>query len=310
MPLVSVVIPTHNRPEYLREAIQSALGQSHRNLEVLVLDDAGPAHNGEVAASFRDERIRYIRHESNQGIFANNLAGFRLARGKYVADLNDDDRWEREFVETLVASLEAAPETVVAFCDHFIMDGDGVIDMAATERNSRAWKRDRLSAGLHRQWARIGLLDQSVPMVMAALLRREAIDWDGFPEAVGSAYDYWLTYLAWKSGGAACYIPERLTLYRAHAGQQTMTGRIANLKSRIACLEHFLRDPGLASIHGELRPRLDQARCRLGRVLLTSGKGKDARRSFVAGWRGASLPDYCGYALSFAPAAARRFLLC
>ena len=310
MPLVSVVIPTYNRPQYLREAIQSALGQSHRDLEVLVLDDAGPTDNGEVAAGFRDERIRYIRHEFNKGIFANNLAGFRLARGKYIADLNDDDRWESGFVEKLVAKLEAAPEATVAFCDHFIMNGDGVIDEAATERNTRAWKRDRLSPGLHMQWAQIGLLDQSIPMVMAAVLRREAIDWDFFPEAVGSAYDYWLTYLAWKSGGAAYFLPERLTRYRVHAGQQTLTGRIANLKSRIACLEHFLGDPRLASIHDELRLRLNRARCRLGRVLLTSGKGKDARRSFAAGWRGASLPDYCAFGLSFAPAAVRRFLLC
>jgi glycosyltransferase involved in cell wall biosynthesis len=309
MPLVSIVIPTFNRPDYLRNAIRSAVGQSHKNIEIIVLDDAGPADNEAVASSFHDERIRYIRNESNKGIFSNNLTGFRLARGKYLVDLNDDDQLESGFLEKLVAVLEATPEAVIAFCDHFVMNEEGVIDHAFSDKNTRMWKRDQLAPGLHKHWSQMALLDQSIPMVMGTVMRREEIDWDFFPPDVGAAYDYWLAYLAWKSGQAAYYVSERLTSYRVHSGQQTATGRIGNLKSKIACLQYFLHDPLLSSIHGKLRARLNVAHCRLGRVLLAAGDTEKARLNFTSGWRGASLPDYCAFGLSFAPEAIRRTVL-
>ena len=56
---------------------------------------------------------------------------------------------------------------------------------------------------------------------MFALFRTEAIDFDDFPEEVSSSYDYWLTYLAVRNGGAAFYEPRRLTSYRVHPGSET-----------------------------------------------------------------------------------------
>ena len=117
-PLVTVVMPTLNRPGYLKEALGSAVRQLYRNLEILVRDNASDLATGEVVRSFKDERIQYLRHPENIGMTANVAGGFRAAKGKYVTNLHDDDFWGPEFLRKIVAVLEANPEVVVAFSDH------------------------------------------------------------------------------------------------------------------------------------------------------------------------------------------------
>ncbi|MEK9138352.1 MAG: glycosyltransferase family 2 protein, partial [Bacteroidota bacterium] len=65
-PLVTVVISTHNRGHLVGRAIASVLAQTFRNFELIIVDDASADNTGEVVAGFHDERIRYIRHETNK----------------------------------------------------------------------------------------------------------------------------------------------------------------------------------------------------------------------------------------------------
>jgi len=103
-PLVSVVITSLNRPAWLREATNSVLRQSYRNLEVIIVDDASddPAV-GEVMHDLRgaDPRIRVIRNSQRTQIFRSLCEIGPSLRGDYLAILNDDDRWESGFVEAL-----------------------------------------------------------------------------------------------------------------------------------------------------------------------------------------------------------------
>ena len=96
-PLVSVIIPTYDRLDYLREAIASAVSQTYTNLEIIVADDCGPANSKEVVDSFQDSRIQYKRNPTNLGVSLNLARSFAAAKGKYVASLNDDDRWDQHF---------------------------------------------------------------------------------------------------------------------------------------------------------------------------------------------------------------------
>lgn len=95
--LVSVIIPTYNRPSYLREAIASVVKQTYRNIEIIVSDDCSPESPQELVESFQDPRIRFQRNPTNLGMFLNTANAFRKARGEYVASLNDDDMWNEDF---------------------------------------------------------------------------------------------------------------------------------------------------------------------------------------------------------------------
>jgi glycosyltransferase involved in cell wall biosynthesis len=107
-PLVSVVIPTYQRPTFLGRAIESVLKQTYENWELLVIDDNDPASEArrETEALMRrfeeDARIRYLKHERNQGGAAARNTGIEQARGEYVAFLDDDDEW---LPEKLTAQL-------------------------------------------------------------------------------------------------------------------------------------------------------------------------------------------------------------
>ncbi len=95
-PLVSVVIPTCNRAGLLRRAIASVLRQTYDHIEVIVIDDASTDDTRNVVESFGDQRIRYLRHASNQGGAATRNTGIDAATGEYIAFLDDDDEWVPE----------------------------------------------------------------------------------------------------------------------------------------------------------------------------------------------------------------------
>jgi len=115
-PMVSVLIPTFNRPRYLSEALASVLHQSYRNLQIIVINDGGEDVSG-VVSSFGDPRIIFINRKENRGLpFTLNEALLR-AQGKYVCYLGDDDQYYPHHVSTLVNALENQDECQVAYSD-------------------------------------------------------------------------------------------------------------------------------------------------------------------------------------------------
>ncbi len=124
-PLVSIVLPTFNGVRFLEESIQSCLDQTHRRLEVLVVDDGSKADVWGVVSRFSDGRLRYIRHERNQGIAAGLNTGFRNSTGELVTWTSDDNFYEPAAVETLVSFLSRYPEIDFVYADSFMIDEAG-----------------------------------------------------------------------------------------------------------------------------------------------------------------------------------------
>ncbi|MCP9470687.1 MAG: glycosyltransferase [Nitrospira sp.] len=108
-PTVSVIVPTCNRPDRLREALQSVLAQSYRDFEIIVVNDGAVDVGAAVEALNTDGRITLIKHDRNRGLAAARNTGIRMARGKYIAYLDDDDRYLPDHLETLVTLLEKGP---------------------------------------------------------------------------------------------------------------------------------------------------------------------------------------------------------
>lgn len=107
-PLVSVIIPTHNRAALLREAIESVLSVDRHGftLEILVVDDASTDNTPEVAAGFP---VRYL-HSTGVGAARARNVGIASARGDYIAFLDDDDLWLRNNIEPQLRLLKDRPE--------------------------------------------------------------------------------------------------------------------------------------------------------------------------------------------------------
>ncbi|MGN1367922.1 MAG: glycosyltransferase family 2 protein [Aristaeellaceae bacterium] len=113
-PCISVIIPTYNRRELLLRAVNSALGQTEQDLEVIIADDGSTDGTGEMVRGMRDPRIRYLALPHGGACAARN-AGLEAARGKYVAFLDSDDVWRAEKLRVQREQLEASGADVV-FC--------------------------------------------------------------------------------------------------------------------------------------------------------------------------------------------------
>jgi len=105
LPLISVVIPAYNHERFVGEAIESVLGQSCGDLELVVVDDGSTDRTAEVIKGYTDKRLRYY-HQENQDAFNTINRGISLSRGHYISILNSDDVYEKNRLEKLVAVLD------------------------------------------------------------------------------------------------------------------------------------------------------------------------------------------------------------
>ena len=107
--LVSVVIPMYNSAKYITPTIKSALNQTYKNIEVLVIDDCSKDNSVEVVNSIAqsDLRLHCIPQEKNQGAAVARNRGIKEAKGQYIAFLDSDDLWAEDKIEKQVALMKA-----------------------------------------------------------------------------------------------------------------------------------------------------------------------------------------------------------
>jgi glycosyltransferase involved in cell wall biosynthesis len=105
---VSVIMPTYGRGPGILESVRSVLGQTWRDLELLIVNDGGDDAAEEIVRSVSDSRVRYLKLDRNRGeAFARN-AGLRAAKGRWIAFLDDDDVFLPDHVATLLEALETS----------------------------------------------------------------------------------------------------------------------------------------------------------------------------------------------------------
>jgi len=117
-PVVSVIVPTFNRPQYLSKALASIMQQSYTNLQVIVVNDGGEDVS-DIINSFHDQRLMFINRKENRGKAYSLNEALNRAEGKYVAYLDDDDIYYPHHIETLLNALEFQTDCQVAYSDFY-----------------------------------------------------------------------------------------------------------------------------------------------------------------------------------------------
>jgi hypothetical protein len=126
-PKVSIIIPVYNGSDYLKEAIDSAVGQTSKDVEVIVVNDgSNDGDQTEAIAKSYGDKIRYLYKENGGVASALNL-GIKTMRGEWFAWLSHDDVFSTNRIESDLIFLEKAPEVKVVFCKSTIIDSQGEI---------------------------------------------------------------------------------------------------------------------------------------------------------------------------------------
>ncbi len=109
-PQITVLMPTYNGEKYLKDSIASILNQTFKDFELLIINDGSPEKTDKIIESFHDERIRYIKNQTNIGISQSSNLGLSLARGRYIARQDHDDIALPTRLEEQFNYMEAHPE--------------------------------------------------------------------------------------------------------------------------------------------------------------------------------------------------------
>ena len=124
MPTISVIIPTYNRSEQLREAVNGILKQTFTDFEVLVIDDGSTDDTPEVIKQISDNRIKYFYKVNGGASSARNL-GLTKAQGQYIALLDDDDLWPENYLAAMIDKMEENKDYGLAYALFKIIVPDG-----------------------------------------------------------------------------------------------------------------------------------------------------------------------------------------
>jgi hypothetical protein len=204
-PLISVLVPTYNRPRYLAEALASVVAQTYKHFEAIVINDGGVSVR-DVVDDFGDPRLVLIERAENRGKAASLNDGLERAQGTYVAYLDDDDLYYPQHLARLVETLEGPTDCGVAYTDlykvHCRIRPDGTRQVLGKVVNiSRDFDRffqcyfnhTLHVAAMHRRdlLERTGLYDESLGVLVDwDLMRRLAFftDFVHVPEITGEFF--------------------------------------------------------------------------------------------------------------------------
>ena len=185
-PRVSVIMGTFNRAGLIGRAIESVLAQDYSDWELLVIGHCTPDNTAEVVARFGDPRIRFYNMPyriPDRGSATKNYGIRNYARGEYIAYLDDDDRYRRGFLSTMVGYLEAHPEAQIVYCRSMYRD----------RRTGRRVWGNPFQRWLH-DYSRDKLQKYNFLNVNCVVHRKRLLDEVGYwkPEFYFNDYELWL----------------------------------------------------------------------------------------------------------------------
>ena len=123
---ISVIVPIYNVEKYLRQCLDSIVGQTYKNLEILLIDDGSPDNCGAICDEYaaKDTRIK-VTHKKNAGVHAAWNDGLRMATGKWTAFVDSDDWLDTDYFEKLVSAPLADTADVIQSNGYYWENGKG-----------------------------------------------------------------------------------------------------------------------------------------------------------------------------------------
>lgn len=240
-PIVSIIIPTYNRTDFLKLTLQSVLNQTIQDFEIIVVDDGTPDdENMFLCQTF--EKVKYIKIENSGGPAKPRNVGIREAKGKYIAFVDDDDIWLPIKLEKQISVLENNPDFGLVHCCCQVVDENGI------EKNEIIGRPGTLD--VKHGDVSMRMMGNWTLMMPTPLIRREVVFKVGFFNermiAAGEDVEYWNRASFFTK---FYYIDLPLTRYRIHSLNNSKINKKEYLKLNIYNKEFLTeyRNKGIVS---------------------------------------------------------------
>lgn len=247
MPLVSVIIPAYNCSRYIKETIESILGQDGvTDIEIIIINDGSTDDTGNIARAF-GEPVRVI-DQANSGVCVARNHGIKEAKGDFIALVDHDDYWLPNKLANQLAAFESHPYVDVVFSGFFRWNPD---DQDGSFENPSAFEEISKPQGVDSEfsgWIYHQMLLDSWVLTSTALVRSHVVvALGGFDETLpfSEDWDFWL-----RASRVSQFIKlkEVTTLYRQHPNQGSRVIRPIDYRTRL--LENASKKWGLCSQDG------------------------------------------------------------
>ncbi len=215
--LVSIITCVYNGQRFLEEALSSALCQSYENIEVIVVNDCSTDQSEDLVHGYSgDHRLRYVRNSKNLGLAGSRNRAMELCRGRWVTFLDQDDRYLPNRVERFLDRAAQTQGASFIFSDAYLLDEKGERYGTITSRFPFLANRDRVAAA--NGWL---IRKGNFIATVASFIKKDLCDRVGrFDERFNFACDYDF-YMRCGRLTDVLYVPDVLSDYRLHSGQQT-----------------------------------------------------------------------------------------
>jgi len=252
LPDVSVIIPCYNGERFVSEAMESVLGQTRANLELIVVDDGSSDGSVEIVERYlKDPRVKHIKHGSNRGISAARNTGIRNSAGRYLGFLDQDDLWRAGKLEAQLGLMEnkESADVRVVFTD---------VEVVGLDRGAKKFLRRRVPARietLEPDALISSLFFRDFICIGSALIDRECFDDIGLlNEEIRSGSDDFDLFVRLAHKYRFYFVDEPLVVRREHGGNYTDAEKM--MPDALKILDRTLKErPALSRIEGRVRNR-------------------------------------------------------
>ena len=293
-PLITVIIPTHNSQDTIARALNSALAQSYRPIEIVVIDDQSADRTCSIVESYREQGVKLHRLLKQRGASGARNAGVAVARGELVAFLDADDEWMPAKLEKQVALILENGAYVFVSCaaQEISSDGDDLGDLYQGRKpivGVDCWK---------------GLLACNTIATPSVLVwRRQLIETGGFDEhlPLGEDQDMWIRLAVVGSVG---YVDE--TLLRVYNRKDSLSAQVSvatSLRIAFQVAERHVSQQRSRLSSAEIKEIVAERLERLGRAECNERFLHGFPLLLRSAWMGYKPLDTCLFLLSACPPA-------
>jgi len=225
-PLVSIMMPAYNAGKYIRRAIESVLVQTYENWELIIVDDCSTDNTYEIAASYKDRRIRIFRNDVNIGPGPSRNEAIKNSRGEWLAYLDADDIWLPERLEKILSVVQNLDDE-----KYFVTD----ILTRGFDRDGQLipWKKDNLINKVDKNVVNVWTFEEYLsnghpiiaPVFPHSFITRRNIEFESLRFA--EDLDFWIKLFA--NGLQLLIIPDSFYIYRLTPNSRTTSADFADL---------------------------------------------------------------------------------
>jgi glycosyltransferase involved in cell wall biosynthesis/predicted SAM-dependent methyltransferase len=241
MPSVSVIVPNYNHSRYLPQRIESILGQTYQDFELILMDDCSTDDSLQILERYRGHpKVSGILYnQTNSGsTFRQWNKGVAQARGDYIWIAESDDWAEPDFLQTLIAVLENNPEVGIAYCQSYSINETnqvlGTWKVHTNDLDHDRFAKDFIMSG-NEYIINYLIYKNTIPNASAVLFKKEKyLEVGGADESIKVSSD-WRLWIKLSQVGSVVFVHKELNYYRTHHN----TVRAAAISKGSHILEHL-----------------------------------------------------------------------